>query len=285
MTEITVGKAVRLTHNVQRITAPNAGPMTGAGTNTYLIGSGPYVVLDPGPADQAHIKAILEATSSNIETIVVTHTHPDHSPAAKALVEATGAQLVGCMMTNDGFQDESFRVETNVSHGDEITIGDLTLEAIHTPGHVGNHYCYLLRDDQMLFTGDHIMADSTVVIIPPSGDMADYLNSLQLLLDYDIQSLAPGHGDVMENSQAIVEGLIQHRMMREAKVINALQQTSGDTLKNLTPIVYDDVDESLHPVAQISLWAHLLKLEKEHRVQKHQEQHWVFGEEEWQLIN
>lgn len=269
--KIIAGELVQLSPLVRRLTAPNPGVLTGPGTNTYLIGQKKITVLDPGPADPSHIAAILKATNNQIESIVVTHTHDDHSPAAKILAEKTGAPLVGASFADDGYQDLTFHADKKIHHGDVISSDEFTLEAIHTPGHVGNHFCFLLRGkgaslEGMLFTGDHIMEGSTVVIIPPGGDMADYVHSLQLLKNYPIQSLAPGHGHLVLQPMDYIDYLVNHRLKRELKVIDALRKTGETSLQNLLPIVYSDVDTSLHLIASISLWAHLLKLQKEKKV-------------------
>jgi glyoxylase-like metal-dependent hydrolase (beta-lactamase superfamily II) len=285
MNAVKAGDVVQLSPLVRRVTANNPGAMTGAGTNCYLIGRAEIAVLDPGPADPAHIDAILTAAGeSKVRWIVATHTHPDHSPAAALLSAKTGAELVGCVLADDGHQDRSFQVDSNVRHGDLIMGKDFTLEAIATPGHVANHFCYLLREEGQVFTGDHIMGGSTVVIIPPSGDMAEYLASLARLKEYPIRQLMPGHGDVIEDPIGVVDGLIAHRLRREDKVIRMLRANGEISLVDLTPLVYDDVDASLHPVAQVSLWAHLLKLEKEGRAAKTIEQHWLFGQQRWQWV-
>ncbi|HQQ63925.1 MAG TPA: MBL fold metallo-hydrolase [Pseudomonadales bacterium] len=279
------GEVVRLSPLVVRVVANNPGPMTAAGTNTYLIGREELAVLDPGPADPAHLEAIFSAAGHRkIRWVVVTHTHPDHSPAAAVLADKAGAALIGCMLADDGHQDRSFRVDTSVQHGDLIMGNGFTLEAIATPGHVANHFCYLLREEGLVFTGDHIMGGSTVVIIPPSGDMADYLHSLALLKQYPIRQLLPGHGDVLANPIGIIDGLIAHRLRREEKVVRVLRGSGEMSLQELTPLVYDDVDASLHLVAQVSLWAHLLKLEKDGTASKRVEQHWLFGQERWSLL-
>ena len=285
MSAVKAGEVVQLSPLVRRVTANNPGAMTGAGTNCYLIGRAEIAVLDPGPADPLHIDAILTAVGdSKLRWIVATHTHPDHSPAAALLAAKTGAEMVGCVLVDDGHQDRSFQVDSNVRHGDLIKGKDFTLEAIATPGHVANHFCYLLREEGQVFTGDHIMGGSTVVIIPPSGDMADYLASLERLKEYPIKQLMPGHGDVIEDPIGVVDGLIAHRLRREDKVIRMLRANGEISLVDLTPLVYDDVDESLHQVAQVSLWAHLLKLEKEGRAVKTIEQHWLFGQQRWQWV-
>lgn len=257
---------MQLSPLVRRLTANNPGAMTGAGTNCYLIGGDELAILDPGPADPAHIQAILAAVgAAKVRWIVVTHTHPDHSPAAVHLANETGAELVGAVLEQDPHQDASFVVERNIQHGEVIQGAGFTLEAIATPGHVANHFCYLLQEEGAVFTGDHIMEGSTVVIVPPGGDMAEYLQSLTLLKRYSVRCLLPGHGDVINEPLAVIDGLIAHRLRREQKVVDVLRALGSGSIEAITPSVYDDVDASLHWLAQVSLWAHLLKLEKEGR--------------------
>ncbi|MFA5632885.1 MAG: MBL fold metallo-hydrolase, partial [Porticoccaceae bacterium] len=192
------GKVYQLSPLVRRITAPNGGMMTGPGTNTYLVGRDEIAVVDPGPLIDSHVEAILAATGGAIKWVVATHTHPDHSPAAKPLIEATGAQAVGCVLKpSDGHQDTSFQVDQNVREGDLIRGKDFTLEAVFTPGHVGNHFCFLLREENLLFAGDHLMEGISVVILPPSGDLKDFMDSLEKLKGYSIDAIAPAHGHVM----------------------------------------------------------------------------------------
>ena len=257
------GIPFRLNSRVRRLVAPNPGVMTGPGTNTYLIGNDELAVLDPGPAIPEHIEAILQAGGGRIRWIVCTHTHPDHSPAWQAIAEATGAEVIGALPADDMFQDETFTPSKELQHDDVLRTPEFTLRAVHTPGHVSNHYCFFLEEEQMLFAGDHIMNGSTVVIVPPSGNMKAYIESLQLLLKYPLKYIAPGHGDVMENSAAVVEWLVNHRLQREAKVLKGLQNLKSASLDELVAVVYDDVDTSLHQMAKLSLQAHLIKLEAE----------------------
>jgi len=280
---IVAGEVVQLSPLVRRITAPNPSTLTGPGTNTYIIGHNKIAVLDPGPVIASHIEAILEATNNKIDTIVVTHTHDDHSPAAKVLADTTGALLIGATFHDDGYQDLTFRANKSIKHRELLGGDEWTLEAIHTPGHVGNHFCYLLREEEMVFTGDHIMEGSTVVIIPPSGDMTEYMDSLQLLKQYPIKSLAPGHGHLIEQPMDYVNYLIQHRLKRERKVMDALIKNGETSLNELTKVVYDDVDSSLHMIASISLWAHLLKLEKEGKALCLKSNTVPFGDERWRM--
>lgn len=269
MPEIVHGDAVQVSERVRRITAPNPGPMTGPGTNSYLVGDRQVAVIDPGPADESHIQAILSACGDQLKWVVATHTHPDHSPAAVALAEATGAQLMGNLLShNDGFQDDSFTPSKSFVHDEVFTTDEFTLRALATPGHVNNHFCFLVEEDGLLMTGDHIMQGSTVVIIPPHGDMKDYIDSLRLLLDYPLKAMGPGHGLIIDNPKQEIQGLIEHRLGRESKVATVLAEQSRGTLDSLTPLVYNDVDVSLHGIAQFSLLAHLIKLEKDGRVQR-----------------
>ncbi|MCV6605665.1 MAG: MBL fold metallo-hydrolase [Porticoccaceae bacterium] len=269
---------------IRRITAPNPGPMTATGTHCYLVGREQIAVIDPGPAIDSHIQAILAACGERLKWVLVTHTHPDHSPAAQALIAATGAEPVGQVMADDGHQDTSFQVARNIEDGEWLDCGEFALQAIHTPGHVGNHVCYLLREERTLFAGDHLFGGGSVVIVPPSGDMKDYLASLQRLAVMDIAAIAPGHGELIEQPREEIAKLIAHRLKREQKVIAALEKLGEASLEALLPEVYNDVDNSLHKIAIYSLWAHLLKLEKDGVAVKTIHKHWAFGEEHWVLV-
>jgi len=252
--------------------------MTGPGTNTYLLGREAVVVVDPGPALPAHIDAIQAAAPGPIRYIVCTHTHPDHSPAWQALAEATGAEVHGALPYGDDHQDETFRPQVELVHEQRLRTGELSLLAVHTPGHVSNHYCLLLEEEGMLFAGDHIMQGSTVVIIPPGGDMAAYIRSLRLLLEYPVQVIAPGHGALIEDSRREVDRLVRHRLLREAKVAGALGRLGESDPATLVKVVYDDVDPALHRWARLSMAAHLIKLEQEQRAARAEDP------ERWRLL-
>lgn len=259
------GRISALSSRVRRIVAPNPSVMTGPGTNTYLVGAREIAVIDPGPDEPAHIDAILAAGAGRIRWVLVTHTHEDHSPAAARLAQETGAELRGAPApADDPYQDHSFRPDVAFGCEPLLATGEFRLRAIHTPGHVANHYCVLLEDEGMLMTGDHIMNGSTVVIIPPSGDMHDYLESLRRLRELPLASLAPGHGELMPGPVAVIDGIVEHRLQRERKVARVLAQRGG-TLDALVLAAYDDVPSSIHLMARYSLWAHLLKLEREGR--------------------
>jgi glyoxylase-like metal-dependent hydrolase (beta-lactamase superfamily II) len=252
---------------VRRITAPNPGFMTGPGTNTYLLGASEEIaVIDPGPANDGHVQILLDEARGLIRWILVTHTHHDHSPAAALLKAKTGAQLLGMPPPPYERQDQSFRPDRVLAHGDRIDVAGCMLRVIHAPGHASNQLCYLLENEKLLFTGDHIMQGSTVVINPPDGNMIAYLASLRLLQHEDLAHFAPGHGFLMDKTQEAVERLLIHRVERENKVYAALRRLGAATVEELLPIVYDDVPARMHPVASQSLLAHLIKLQSEARV-------------------
>lgn len=274
MPEIIYGEPVRLSPRLQRITAPNAGRMTGPGTNSYLVGERELALIDPGPLLPDHVDALARACGDRLKWIVVTHTHRDHSPAARPLADLTGAELVGNVIPNDGYQDETFTGARGLAQDELLATPEFTLRALLTPGHVANHVCYLLEEDRILVTGDHVMGGSTVVIVPPAGNMRDYIASLERMLNYTIEYIAPGHGDLIAEPVRELRHLIAHRLKREAKVVAALAAHGPLALAALTPLVYDDVDPAMHQWAALSLSAHLIKLEQDGRA-RHDGGHWL----------
>ncbi|WP_144777496.1 MBL fold metallo-hydrolase [Marinobacter maritimus] len=263
--EIVPGEAVEVAAGVIRLTAPNPGVMTGPGTNTYILGHERFTVLDPGPNHASHIERILEVTGGQIDAVIVTHTHLDHSPGTRALKEKTGCKVYGQSAPEGASQDQKFAPDHQPEHGDLIKTDAGTLKVLHTPGHASNHLCFLLRDQELLFSGDHIMQGSTVVINPPDGDMKAYLESLYDLLAEPVRYIAPAHGFLMGNPEAIIDYLITHRLSREHKVAKALDTLSPVSLKDLTSKAYGDVPTAIHGVAARSALAHLLKLETDGR--------------------
>ncbi|MFO1218239.1 MAG: MBL fold metallo-hydrolase [Burkholderiaceae bacterium] len=270
--ELMPGRPVRLSPRVVRVTADNGNMMTGPGTNAYFVhepGSGECALIDPGPDDDEHIRALLVHAPGRITRILVTHTHKDHSPAAQAIREATGAPLYGRVAEHPEWQDATFRPDHVLAHGDEVALGpDCTLRAVHTPGHASNHLCYLLGQEKLLFTGDHLMQGSTVVINPPDGDMQAYLDSLTGLLALDLEWLAPGHGFLMDRPHEVARRTVAHRLQREAKVVDALRAAGSADLDALLAVVYQEVPKPLHAVAARSLRAHLLKLRADGRARE-----------------
>ncbi len=254
---------------VKKIIAPNPGVFTGGGTNTYLVGREDLTLIDPGPNIKEHIDEIIRVGENKIKRILVTHTHTDHSPAALPISKVLDVPMYGRLIDGESsWEDETFIPDVILNDADIIKTDEYTLEVIHTPGHASNHLCFLIKELNCLITGDHIMDGSTVVIGPPDGNMADYLESLNKLFKYKIDCLAPGHGNFMYEPKKVIESIIRHRLSREAKVLRRLEDVGDIDLESLTAIVYDDVPEQLHPIAKFSLEAHLLKLLNEGVIKK-----------------
>lgn len=257
------GRPVEVLPAVARLTAPNPSVMTGLGTNTYLVGARDLVVVDPGPDDAGHIRAVAAeaAARGRICAVVVTHTHEDHSPGAASLARLSGAPVLG-YSARDGFVPTAV-----IGDGDVIELGDLPIDVVHTPGHASNHLCYLASTagQRVLFSGDHIMGGSTVVIAPPDGDMREYLASLEATarLEPAVSVIAPGHGPLLPEPAAVIEGYVAHRLAREAAVLAALCDQQEASIEEIVSDVYTDVPMALHPIARYSVWAHLLKLADE----------------------
>ena len=287
---------VQLLKNVQRLTAPNPGFMTGPGTNSYVVGdpTSGHIVIDPGPDDAPHIKRLWRAAGGRIQAIVCTHSHPDHSPGAprlQALCAAAGLEkppILGLPSAPTSRENSRFTPDRSLVDGEQLVLTGQsggatlshTLEVIHTPGHAANHLCLLLVEDGLLFTGDHILNGSTTVIDPPDGSMDAYLDSLDKLADrcrqHRVEFILPAHGYVLgdlrasaENISAPAEGgalvaiahLKAHRLQREAKVARAMQVLPEGTADDWVKLAYDDVPERLWPVARRSLMAHVERLQ------------------------
>jgi len=266
-----------LARGVRRLLAPNSSMMTGPGTNTYLIGCNEVAVLDPGPVIESHLRKIQEIAGAPIRWVFVTHTHPDHSPGAAELVRQTGAQLLGRCAPPGEHQDTSFVPDRILDDGDRLTVDGVELEAIRTPGHASNHVCFRQTELNWIFTGDHVIDGSTVVIDPPDGNMKDYLASLARLKEFEASALAPGHGELIRDPDRVIDWIIAHRLEREARVLVALRANPGLTTMQLVPHVYKDVDKKLHVWAERSLLAHLLKLEADGAAMQGGDR-WVAGE-------
>jgi glyoxylase-like metal-dependent hydrolase (beta-lactamase superfamily II) len=262
-----------LAPGLRRIVAPNPSMMTGPGTNTYLFGTDAIAVLDPGPIIESHLEYIEQKAAAPIRWILVTHTHPDHSPGAAVLADATGAELLGMVAPDGEHQDVTFAPHRLIADGDIIETDEFRLEAVHTPGHASNHLCFRHAGLNWVFTGDHVIDGSTVVINPPDGNMKHYLQSLERLRWLDCVAIAPGHGNVISDPERIIDWTIRHRLEREAKILAAVESTPDLTSMELVPKVYQDVDVKLYGWAERSLLAHLLKLEDDGIVTR-DEQRW-----------
>jgi glyoxylase-like metal-dependent hydrolase (beta-lactamase superfamily II) len=260
---LVTGVASALSPMVRRILAPNPGVMTGPGTNTYLVGIDEVVVVDPGPDDDGHLEAILGCGGDRIRWIVCTHTHPDHHPLTGRLAASTGAEVLA-YDSRDGLS-----VDVELRDGDIIEATEFRLRAVHTPGHASNHLCYLVEEERLLFSGDHVMQGSTVVIAPPDGDMAAYLASLERLraMRPPLRAIAPGHGHLIEDPAGALAELVAHRLDRERQVLETLEDLGGKaTPADLVARIYVDLVEELVPRARQTVHAHLRKLRDDRKV-------------------
>jgi glyoxylase-like metal-dependent hydrolase (beta-lactamase superfamily II) len=258
---------------IRRVIANNPGPFTYKGTGTYIVGHGEVAVIDPGPDDPAHLAAILEAVAGEkVIAIPITHHHSDHSPLAGPLKAATGATIYGCAVAGaeeedtgevkmEAGHDHAFRPDISLCGGGAIAGPGWTLEAIPTPGHTSNHLCYALKEENALFSGDHIMGWSTTVITPPDGDMTAYLESLQKVRDRSFATLWPTHGPPIREVTPFIDAYAQHRQERIDQILLALADGPG-RIRDLVPKLYRDVDERLWPAAARSMLAAMIHLER-----------------------
>jgi glyoxylase-like metal-dependent hydrolase (beta-lactamase superfamily II) len=264
------GLCERITPLVRRILAGNPGPFTFKGTCTYVVGTGEVAVIDPGPDLPAHVDAILDAVrGERVSHIVVTHTHRDHSPAARALQQATGAPIVGCgphrrsrpLQTgetnrHEGSGDPDHRPDRELRDGDIVEGPGWSLQALETPGHTANHLAFAFPQESALFSGDHVMAWSTTVVAPPDGAMADYMASLEKLRGRPEAIYWPGHGGPVREPQRFLRGLIHHRRQREISILSRL--AAGDrTIAEIVAAIYENLNPALRGAAALSVFAHL----------------------------
>lgn len=266
--EFEYGVAEDLSPLIRRVIAKNPSAFTFHGTGTYIIGKGEVAVIDPGPLDGAHVGALMAALKGEMVThILITHTHHDHSPAAEPLKQLTGAKTYGFGPHGGGASDfkieeggdTDFVPDVKLEDGDVILGNGWTVDAIHTPGHLSNHICFGLREENTLFTGDHVMGWSTTVVSPPDGNMSAYMRSLEKLLDFDYHTYWPTHGPAITDTKPFVEALIAHRQERMDQIRNCL--SSGPmTIPDMVKKMYVDVPENLHPAAARSVYAHILHM-------------------------
>ena len=255
---------------VRRVLANNPSPFTFTGTQSYIVGRGEVAVIDPGPDLPEHVDALLAAVAGErIAAIVCTHTHRDHSPAARALREATGARIIGCAplsMEDEGPRadaafDPDYRPDRVLGDGEALSGDGWTLTAVATPGHTSNHLCFALEEERILFTGDHVMGWSTTIVSPPDGDMAAYMASLAKLQARDELIYYPAHGPAIEDPQKLLRGLILHRRQREAQILAELRSGGEQPVEAMVRRLYKAIDPGLHPAAARSVLAHLIDLE------------------------
>lgn len=269
------GVAEQMEPLVARLLAGNPSPYTYTGTQTYIVGNKTdRAVIDPGPAIDAHIDAILAAVGdAKITAIMCTHTHRDHSPAAGPLAKRTGAEIVGCaplviesdLPRSDEAFDKGYAPDLVLKDGDIVSGDGWTIEAIATPGHTSNHLCLSVQESRALFTGDHVMAWSTSVIVPPDGDMADYMASLQKIYDRDDKVYYPAHGKKVSNPRQLVRGMMGHRKQRERQILKLLEE-NPHAIVDMVPKMYKGLDPRLNGAAGQSVRAHLIDLQNNDKV-------------------
>ncbi len=269
-------ESVALSPRIRRVLARNPSPFTFKGTGVYLVGERDVAVIDPGPDMPEHVDALKRALDGRrVSHILVTHTHSDHSPAARPLKEWSGAKTYAFGPHGSGKAEEGVKVEEGgdrdfvpdirVKDGDVIEGAGFAIECVFTPGHTSNHMCYALREEKALFTGDHVMGWSTTVVTPPDGDMAAYMASLRKLLARDDETLWPTHGGPVRDPKPFVQAYIDHRLEREAQILACLRD-SVSSIPDMVARMYVDVDKRLHPAAARSVLAHLIQLTNDGRV-------------------
>jgi len=272
--DIDYGRCDVVSPLIRRVTAHNPGPFTFMGTGTYIVGHGQVAVIDPGPDMPEHLEAILAAIpGETVSHILITHHHLDHSPLARPLSAATGARVWGRAVATPVVEDEVkleagydvFVPDIPVAGGEVFEGPGWTLEAIHTPGHTSNHICYALREENAVFSGDHIMGWSTTVITPPDGDMGDYLRSLARIQDRGFDTVWPTHGPPVTDVAPFIDAYIAHRKDRERQILERL--AAGETrIRVMVPTIYAGVDSRLHAPAAHSVLAQMIELVKSGRV-------------------
>jgi glyoxylase-like metal-dependent hydrolase (beta-lactamase superfamily II) len=272
--KFTYGRVSVLTPMIRRVVAQNPNAFTFKGTGTYIIGRGEVAVIDPGPLDEEHVAALLHALKGETVThILITHTHRDHSPATRLLQPETDAPTYGygphggdsALPAVEEGGDYDFRPDITVKDGDIIEGKDWTIEAVHTPGHTSNHLCFSFREESTLFSGDQVMGWSTTVVSQPDGDMADYMASLEKLLQRDEQVYWPTHGACIENPKEYVTNLLAHRHGREDQIAACLADGKG-TIESMVDTMYVGLDPRLYNGAKRSVQSHLIHMIETGRV-------------------
>jgi glyoxylase-like metal-dependent hydrolase (beta-lactamase superfamily II) len=269
MPDLTPGVPSALSPLVRRIVAPNPGPFTGPGTNTYLVGIDEVAVIDPGPDDAGHVDAIVGASmKERVRWVLLTHTHPDHAPATARLVKATGAEIVAFAKKDK--DDSGIVPDRLVGDGDTIEGTEFGLDVLHAPGHAPNHLCFLLEEERMLFTGDTVLEGMWSVVNPArGGDMTAYFASLARLRKIPrLRWLAPGHGEAIEEPRARIDEYLSHRKRREQQVLRFLRKQEQAKVPEIVAALYgaQDLPPPLVEAAGWQVYAHLLKLKVEGKV-------------------
>ena len=234
--------------------------MTGPGTNSYIVGDGPFAVIDPGVDDAAHIDALMAACDGQLAAVLLTHRHPDHAGGALALARRCSAPIWAAAKQTLGEHDTDVPVDDHLADGTRLSFGNVALTVLHTPGHAADHLCFLAEDSGVLFAGDSIMADVTVVILPPDGVMQDYMTTLDRLSALPVQRIAPGHGRLLDDPGATIAEIAKHRRARQAQVHHALSDDSWIAAEQIAAQLYPELDPRLRSMAAAQVTAHLISL-------------------------
>ena len=277
--DVAYGRIDAVSPLIRRVIAANPGPFTFTGTGTYIVGRAEpgagVAVIDPGPPDEAHLAALLAAVKGQIVShVLVTHTHRDHSPLARPFARAVGAPVLAARPPArvvhasgglDEDEDEAFAPDVILTGGEVVAGDGWTLEAMATPGHASNHMAFVLREENALFSGDHVMGWSTTVVAPPDGDMTAYMASLDAVIARGFSTIWPTHGAPVTEPGPFLAAYRAHRLERERQILDRLK--AGDRrIADMIPTLYADVDQRLWPAAALSVWAHLIALVRRGRV-------------------
>lgn len=277
--DVAHGRVDAVSPLIRRVVAANPGPFTFTGTGTYIVGRAQagagVAVIDPGPPDEAHLAALLAAVEGQaVSHVLVTHTHRDHSPLARPFAEAVGApvlaarppaRVVHASGALDEDEDDAFAPEVILGGGEVLDGDGWTLEAMATPGHASNHMAFVLREENALFSGDHVMGWSTTVVAPPDGDMTAYMASLEAVIARGFSTIWPTHGAPITEPEPFLAAYRAHRLEREAQILAQLA-AGPRRITDMVPVLYAGVDERLWPAAVLSVWAHLIALVRQGRV-------------------
>lgn len=274
------GRPLACEPGIVRLLAPNPSPYTFTGTQVHLVGEAELAIIDPGPDTPEHLDALLAAIAGRpVAAILITHTHRDHSPASRPLSQRTGAPIIGCAPLSldeqgpraDAGFDHRYSPDRVLADGEAISVGGRSLRAVHTPGHTSNHLCFADESSAALFSGDHVMGWSTSVVIPPDGDMGDYMRSLEKLLGRGDRIYYPAHGEPVGEPQRLVRGMLTHRVQRERQILRLIGE-GARTIEAVVAAAYPGLDPRLLPAAGASVLAHLLDLQRRGLVQNEEEQ-------------
>ncbi|WP_270374639.1 MULTISPECIES: MBL fold metallo-hydrolase [Marinicauda] len=271
------GRCDTLSPLIRRVVASNPGPFTFTGTGVYIVGHGTVAMIDPGPLDAAHEAALDQALEGErVSHVLVTHHHLDHSPLAARMASRHGCKTygrrprptppAGSETRMEAGDDDSFAPDVELKDGDVLTGPGWTLEALHTPGHTSNHLCFALKEENTLFSGDHVMAWSTSVVSPPDGHMGDYISQLERIRARGFGRIWPTHGPAIDEPEAFLDAYIEHRRARERQILSQIE-AGRTTIREMVSSMYADVDKRLHPAAAHSVLAHIIHLFEQGRIE------------------